>query len=147
VTLNVFLIGAGAGVVWLGMRMAHENAAARAGALVRASSDLPQPDRRNLRLMLRQAWRDVKAPGEQSRTLRIDAWGSLADPAANVVQIKQKLAQSRQIDLADRTSVEEKLVDYVAALPPADRKLFAAGMLRVLAPPKATPPPAAPAKP
>ena len=157
VTLNLFLIGAGGGVLWLGMRMARENAVMRAGALVRASRDLPQPDRRNMRLMLRQAWLAVKAPAEQSRALRLDAWGSIADPAATAAQIKQKLAQSRQLDLADRTTVEEKVVDYALALPPADRKIFADGMLRVLTPvravivkPPAPPPaiaPAAPAKP
>ena len=158
VTLNLFLIGAGAGVVALGARMARENAAARAGALVRATRDLPPADRRAMRQMLRQAWLDVKAPADQSRALRLDAWGSIADPAANAAVIKQKLAQSRQIDLANRAKVEETVVDYALALPPADRKLFAAGMVRVMTPPRpaapklpapsnaAAPPPVAPAK-
>lgn len=149
VTLNLFLIGAGAGVIALGVRMAHENAAARAGLLVRATRDLPQPDRRAMRQMLRQSWLDVKGPAEQSRLLRLDAWGSIADPAA-AATIKQKLAQSRALDLADRAKVEETVVDYALALPPADRKLFAAGMVRALTPPRApapAKPPAAPAKP
>lgn len=147
VTLNLFLIGAGLGVVWIGMRLAHENAVARSGALVRAIRDLPQPDRRKMRLMLRQAWLEVKGPSDQSRALRLDAWGSIADPSADPAQIKQKLAESCQLDVADRTIVEEKVVDYALALPPADRRIFAAGMLRVLTPPKAAVPPKPPAPP
>jgi uncharacterized membrane protein len=147
VTLNLFLIGAGAGVVWIGMRMARENAMARAGALVRATRDLPQADRHAMRQMLRQAWLEVKAPAEQSRALRLKAWGSIADPAANAAEIKQELAQSRQLDTADRTTVEEKVVDYALGLPPADRKIFADGMLRVLTPPRPANPPKPPAPP
>jgi uncharacterized membrane protein len=143
--LNLFLIGAAAGVVALGMRMARQNAAARAGALVRATGDLPQPERRNMRLMLRQAWIDVKPATEQSRALRLAGWGAIADPNADVGKIKLNLAASRQLDLASRTKVEEKVVDYAIALPPADRKLFAAGMQRVLTPPMATAKPPAPA--
>lgn len=143
--LNLFLIGAAAGVIALGARMAHENAAARTAVLVRATRDLPPADRRAMRQMLRQAWLDAKGPAEQSRALRLEAWGSIADPAADAARIKQELAQSRQIDLADRAKVEETVVDYALTLPPADRKLFAAGMVRAMTPPRAKP--AAPAKP
>jgi uncharacterized membrane protein len=145
--LNLFLIGAGVGVVALGMRMARQNAAARAGVLVRATRDLPQPDRRNMRQALRQAWLEIKPDTDQSRALRLDAWRAIADPKADAAQIKAKLAQSRQIDIADRAKVEEKMVDYALTLPPADRQIFANGMLRVLTPAATHKPPAANAAP
>ena len=144
VTLNLFLIGAAAGVIALGRSMARENAGARPGALVIATAGLPQPDRRNFRQMLRQTRAGVIADVGRSRSLRMDAWGAFADPKVDPVAIKAKLAQSRQIDTGVRATVEERLVDYVLGLPPADRAAFAAGMRRALTPPPAVaPPPAA----
>ncbi|MFI4935102.1 MAG: periplasmic heavy metal sensor [Caulobacterales bacterium] len=132
VALNLFLIGAAAGVVALGMQMGRQNAGARPGALVRATRDMPMPDRRNMRLMLRQAWIEERPSAQQSLALRLDAWGAVADPKADPAAIKAKLAQARQLDQTARTSVEERVVDYALSLPPADRAIFAAGMRRVL---------------
>lgn len=142
VTLNLFLIGAAAGVIALGRTMARENAGMRPGALMIATAGLPQPDRRNVRLMLRQTRAQVLADVGRSRMLRIDAWGALGDPKSDPAAIKAKLAQSRQIDTGVRATIEEKLVDYVEALPPADRAAFASGMRRVLKPPPPPQPPA-----
>jgi uncharacterized membrane protein len=145
VTLNLFLIGAAAGVIALGRSMARENGSVRPGALMIATAGLPQPDRRNFRLMLRQTRTNVAADVGRSRSLRIDAWGAFADPKADPAAIKTKLAQSRQIDTGVRASVEGKLVDYLESLPPADRAAFAAGMRRALSPaPAAAAPPSAP---
>jgi uncharacterized membrane protein len=137
VTLNLFLIGAAAGVIALGRSMARENAGVRPGALMIASAGLPQPDRRDFRQMLRQTRAAVIADVGRSRALRVDAWSALGDPKSDPAAIKAKLAQSRQIDTGVRATVEEKLVDYIERLPPADRAAFAAGMRRSLAPPPA----------
>jgi len=142
VALNLFLIGAAAGVIALGVRMAREGPGPRPGAFVRATRDLPEPDKRNFRQMLRGAWAQTQPAAEQSRRLRLEAWTALTDPKADAAVIKLELAQSRQLDLASRARVEEKIVDYVLTLPPADRARFVAGMQRVLTPPG--PPPAAP---
>ncbi len=132
--LNLFLIGAAAGVIALGLRMASQNPA-RPGALLRASRDLPQPDRRRLRASLAETWRGLRPDVERSRALRIAAWSALGDPKADPAAVKAQLAESRQIDQATRAKAEERLVDAVRALPPADRVLFAQGMRRVLTPP------------
>ena len=151
VVLNVFLVGAGAGVFALAMRMAHESAGPRPGALVRATRDLPMPDRVAMRQMLRGAWSQVRPASDQSRQLRLDAWGALADAKPDPALIKLKLSQSRQLDLTARTAVEEKVVDYVLGLPAADRAIVAAGLRRVFSPPPGAQPPSsnqlAPAKP
>jgi uncharacterized membrane protein len=134
IVLNLFLIGAGAGVIALGVRMAHETPAGarRPGALVTATEGLPQPDRRNMRLMMRDVLLQVKPDSDRSLALRRAAWGALADPQPDAAAINQKLAESRQADIAVRTRVEQSIVDYAARMPPADRAIFAAGMRRAL---------------
>ena len=134
VALNLFLIGAAAGVIALGTRMARETGA-RQGPLVIATRDLPQQDRRRFRQMLVAARAKVAADTEQSRDLRLSAWGAIADAKPDVAAIKAKLAQSRQLDIGVRSKVEEEIVDYAAALPQDDRTVFADGMRRVLPPP------------
>jgi uncharacterized membrane protein len=146
VAINLFLIGAAAGVIALGLRMARESPQ-RPGALLIATAQLPQPDRRNFRQMLVGVRGEIAADTAQSRDLRLAAWGALADPNPDVAAIKARLARSRQIDVGARAKVEEKIADYVAALPPAERTIFAAGMRRVLTAPAgaAAPPPQPPA--
>lgn len=139
--LNLFLIGAAAGVIALGLRMARENG--NPAALVVATRDLPQPDRRNFRQMLAGERAKTAADARRSRDLRVAGWSGLADPKPDTSAIKFELAQSRQIDVGVRTNVEEKIVDYVAALPPNDRAIFAAGMRQALTP-RGAPPAAAP---
>ena len=128
--LNLFLIGAAAGVIALGLRMARENGAPN--PLAAATRDLPQPDRRQFRQML-VAERSAVAPdARRSRDLRAAAWSALANPSPDVAAVKSELAQSRTIDIGVRTRVEERVVDYVAGLSPRDRAIFAAGMRKAL---------------
>jgi uncharacterized membrane protein len=132
--LNLFLIGAGAGVIALGVRMAKAQPPRPVGALFWATEGLPQPDRRAMRMMLRDLREQVKGDTDRSAALRIDAWNGLAAPTPDTAAINQKLAESRQIDIAVRARVEQSLVDYAVRLPPADRAILAAGMRQVLAP-------------
>jgi uncharacterized membrane protein len=132
VVLNLFLIGAGAGVIALGARMAHDSGAARPGALFWATQRLPQPARANLRAVLRGVRDQLGQNTAQSRTLRLQAWGSVADPKPDVAAIKQALAQSRQLDIAARTKVEESIVDFAMTLPPAERAALSAGFRQEL---------------
>src|SRR5215469_8858251 len=132
--VNLFLIGAAAGVIALGVRMAHDNARPRPGVFGRALGDLPESQRSAMRQMLRDAWGQARGSVQQSRRLRLDAWGALGEAKPDPAVIKRELAQSRQLDSAARSSVEEKVVDYVLTLAPDDRARFAAGMRRVLTP-------------
>jgi uncharacterized membrane protein len=131
--LNLFLVGAFVGAIALGLRMARENGAP--GALAVATRDLPQPDRRNFRQMLAGERAAAASDVQRSRDLRAAAWGALAEAKPDTAAIKSQLAQSRQIDLAVRTRVEERIVDYAAGLSGADRATFAAGMRKALTPP------------
>jgi uncharacterized membrane protein len=136
--VNLFLIGAAAGVIALGLRMAHQNALMRPGALVRATRELPQPDRRQFRMMLADEWRSAIPDLERGRVLRTNAWAALADAKPDGAAIKAGLAQSRQIDVSLWAKVEERVVDYALALPQSDRAIFAQGMRRALTEPGAT---------
>ena len=142
VAINLFLIGAGAGVIALGARMAHNAPPLRVGALTWATDGLPQPDRRQMRQMVRDARNTVRADTERSLALRTAAWDGLTAPQPDAAAIEAKLAASRQIDIAIRTRVERQIVDYAVRMPPADRAIFAAGIRRVLSP--GASPPAAP---
>ena len=145
VALNLFLIGAAAAVIALSARLAHAPPPLRAGALYWATDGLPQPDRRQMRLMLLDLRDEVQPDTNRSLALRAAAWDGLNAPAPDAAAIKAKLSASRQIDIGIRTRVEEKIVDYAVRLPPADRATLAAGMRRVLTP--RTPAVAAPATP
>jgi uncharacterized membrane protein len=133
--LNLFLVGAGAGILGLGLRMARENAGARPAALFWATQAMSQPARHDTRRMLLSLRDQVRPDVQQSRALRGQAWSALGAATPDPAAIKQTLAQSRQIDLAVRTRVEEAIVDRVAALPRPDRAAYAAGMSRELAAP------------
>jgi uncharacterized membrane protein len=142
VAINLFFIGAAAGVIALGMRMAKQGGP-RPGTFLIATQALPDADRRAMRLMMRQA-RDATLPDiDRSLAVRAAAWGSLGDAKPDTTQIKQQLAQGRALDIAVRTRVEEQIVDYAAGLSPADRAIFAAGMRRALRPPADQPSPPA----
>jgi|HubBroStandDraft_1064217.scaffolds.fasta_scaffold26112_1 uncharacterized membrane protein len=141
--VNLFLIGAVAGVIALGANLAKQSIVApRVGTFVIATEALPQPDRRNFRQMLLGVRMDARPETDKSLALRTGAWGAIADAKPDVAAIEQKLAQSRTIDIASRATAEEKVVSYAAGLPQPDRSSFAAGMIRALTPP---PRPTAPA--
>jgi uncharacterized membrane protein len=128
VALNLFLIGAGAGVIALGVRMARESGAARPGAMFWATQRLPQPARANIRAMLRDVHDQLGPDTLRSRALRLQAWGAVAAPQPDPVAIKQSLAQARQIDIGARTKVEESIVDFALKLPPPQRAALSAGL-------------------
>lgn len=134
VAINLFLVGAAAGVIALGARIAAHRPPVRAGALFWATERLPQPDRRQMRQMLRDARAEVQADADRSIALRTAAWDALNTPNPDAAAINAKLAESRQADIGIRARVEQRLVDYAVRLPPADRAIFAAGMRRALTP-------------
>jgi uncharacterized membrane protein len=135
VALNLFLIGAGAGIVALGLHIARENAGSRPAVFFWATQRMAQPARHDTRRMLLGLRDQVRPDVERSRALRLQAWSGLAAARPDVAAIKQALAQSRQIDSGVRQRVEEQIVDHIAQLQPADRAAYANGMNRELAAP------------
>lgn len=136
VALNLFLVGAGVGILALGLRIARENAAVRPAAYFWATEGMSQPARRDTRRMLVALRDEVRPDIERSRALRLQAWGGLAAAKPDAAAIKAALAQGRQVDVAVRARVEDGIVDHVARLPQPDRAAYAAGIGRELTAPR-----------
>jgi len=137
VALNLFLVGAGAGIVALGLSIARENAGARPAAFFWATARMSQPARRDTRSMLLALRDQVQPEVQRSRALRLQGWSGLSVPKPDTAAIKGALAQSRQIDISVRAKVEAGIIDHVAQLPQADRAAYAAGISREInTPPK-----------
>jgi uncharacterized membrane protein len=132
VALNLFLVGAGAGIVALGLSIAQQSAGGRPGVFFWATNGLPQPSRHKVRSWLASEREQIRPDVERSFAVRVQAWDGLAAAKPDPAAIKQGLAQGRQLDLTVRSKVEDGVVDQVAALPPAERTAFAAGMHKAL---------------
>ncbi len=117
VALNLFLVGAGVGILALGLRIARENAIVRPAAFFWATEAMSQPARRDTRRMLVAMRDQVRPDVERSRALRLQAWSGLGAARPDAAAIKAGLAQGRQIDVAVRGKVEDAIVDRVAQLP------------------------------
>src|SRR5271154_60044 len=102
VALNLFLVGAGAGIVALGLSIARENAGARPAAFFWATARMSQPARRDTRSMLLALRDQVQPEVQRSRALRLQGWSGLSVPKPDTAAIKGALAQSRQIDISVR---------------------------------------------
>ncbi len=128
--LNLFLIGAAAGVLALGARMARDRPQGGGpppggmGQLARATMVLPPAERQAFRQALRREGESMRPQGEANRRARQEAWlvGDRDNYDANAV--KAALARARVGDQAARARVEEKVVDLASALPPPQRRAF-----------------------
>ncbi|HEY5072498.1 MAG TPA: periplasmic heavy metal sensor [Caulobacteraceae bacterium] len=143
VALNLFLIGAGAGVLGFAAKMAHERPAPRA-AMRAAAASLDGQQRAAFVRMLRQEGRKVRAANAQARALRLQAWEGLNASTFDPEGAKALLARARAINLASRTEVEDATMAFAAGLPAGQRASFGAAVRGaiVAAGPVAAPPPA-----
>jgi uncharacterized membrane protein len=128
--LNLFLIGADAGVIALGVRMAREGSGVHPAFFFRATQQLSQPARRDFRRMLIGLGDEVRPALVQSRAERLQAWNGLTAAQPDTAAIKQSLAQSRAADIAVRAKVEEAIVERAARLPQAERLRLVDGFRR-----------------
>lgn len=128
--VNVFLIGAVVGGLVVGQRVHHQRPAmARGGQpLWAAANQLPPEQRRAYRRLLRGEAGEVRAGMSEVRAARVEAWRGLAagDPAA----VKQELNAVRAREMAIRSGVEERIVDFAAGLSPVERARLVEGLTR-----------------
>lgn len=132
VALNLFLLGAGAAVVVIGAKVAHQRAQMAATrplpALRRAAMALPADQRRTFVGAVRTAAQSQRANNQQARALRDEAWTSLGGATVDTAAIKAKLGQARTIETGVREKIEDALVDTTAALPQAQRAAVGAAL-------------------
>jgi len=118
--LNLFLLSAGAALVW---RWAHGFGAG--GWRGRAVEVLAPEHRRPFRQAMRQTVlgsRDLLAEG---RNARADAAAHFVEPAFDAAKIKADLARARAADVALRGRIEERVVDFAGNLPVEERARLA----------------------
>ena len=142
--LNLFLIGAAAGVVALGARIVHESGGRAAvrpmAALRRGAAALTPAERQAFRVTLRAAVLTSRPDIHQARELRREVWGSIGEAAFDPAAAKAKLEQARGLDLKSRTRIEDAVVDFTSALPAADRAKFGAAVRTAMPDGPAAPP-------
>jgi uncharacterized membrane protein len=129
--LNLFLVGALAGVVGMGLRMSHAHSAARP-LLGTAAMSLTPSDRAKLMTNLRSQAATVRPLNAEARGLRRDAWAALGEPTLNPNAVKDALAKARGLDQQARGAVEDSVVDFAAALPAGERGAFGQAMARAM---------------
>lgn len=130
--VNLFLVGALAGGLVIGQRMHGERPPpmqrGMAQPLWRAGDALPPESAMAYRQALRGAGPELRDAMRSARAERAEAWKSLAaepfDPAAT----KRRLADIRGREADARGRIEERIVDYAAGLPAADRAALARGL-------------------
>ncbi len=129
--LNVFLIGAGAGMLALGGRTAHDRPAA---PLRRAAMTFSPAYRKAFFGLLRGEARSVRAAVLRARSLRRAAWESLASADFNPTSAAASLRQARLMDARSRGQLEDAVIAFAAAIPPAQRAGFGLVMSRAVRP-------------
>jgi uncharacterized membrane protein len=145
--LNLFLLGAGAAVIVIGARVAHQRAEVAASrpvpALRRAALALPPEQRRAFVGAVRSVAQAQRPGAQQARALRGAAWDSLATTQVDAAAIKAELNQARTLEVGARAKIEDTMVDFAVTLPQPQRAAVAGAMR----PPLAGAPPRAAAKP
>lgn len=128
VILNVFILGAAAGVLLGHVIGSGRLGAGQRGRLVVAADKLAPPDRAAFLEMLRdqaQAEGPVLLDARQARRAAVAA---LNAPRFDRVAAGAALDRARADDIAVRTKIENAVLDFAAGLMPRGRAALAAGL-------------------
>lgn len=132
VALNLFVIGAVVGGVVVGHRLREAApASARPRQPLWAAADaLPAEHRRAYRQMLRGEAMGVGDQLRQARRARREAWTQLGADPLDRPAVARRLSEARALEMTARGGVEDRIVDFAADLPPAERAALAQGLAR-----------------
>jgi uncharacterized membrane protein len=119
--LNLFLIGAVVGVGAMGLRPPHRPEARSGPGMAAAAEALSPEQRMAWRTMLREQARVSGPKLREARIARRTAWRRVAEEPMDTQAILADLARSRTIEQAERTAMDQRMVEFAAALPLADR--------------------------
>ncbi|MFD2052671.1 periplasmic heavy metal sensor [Mesorhizobium calcicola] len=139
VVLNVFLAGALAGgAIWI------RSGKGQPYSLEAAGGRLPEQDR----TMFRKALRDVRRESQQGildgQQARREAADLLQQPVLDTTALSAALERARNADVAVRTRLEQRIVEFAAASSAEGRSVLAEGLTkragpRLFAVPKKSP--------
>ncbi|WP_267549027.1 periplasmic heavy metal sensor [Rhizobium rhizogenes] len=124
--LNTFLIGAlaGGGLTWI------RNSRPGAGIMPLGGEQLPSSQRKALRAALNEARRDERQTILEAQQAKIDAASLLGQPVLDAEALSAALARARNADVALRTKVEQRAVDFAATLSYDERRALAESLIR-----------------
>ncbi|MEW6437977.1 MAG: periplasmic heavy metal sensor [Pseudomonadota bacterium] len=126
IVLNVFLLGALiGGTVWLELSKPRP-----AGTLQAVIQQLPEPELSDLHHALRDVRRDLRQTMLEGRQARRDAADLLQQPKLDTVALLAALDRARTADIAIRTKLEQRIVEFAATSSPQIRQLLAEGLVR-----------------
>lgn len=128
--VNLFLMGAVVGGLVIGGRMkGPPRMEMRGGPPLWSAADALPPARRDAyRATLRAETRAAAASFRQARQARREAWSTLAAEPLDKAATLRALNQAHEQELSARATVEAKVVDFAAGLPPAERVALAKGL-------------------
>jgi uncharacterized membrane protein len=133
VALNLFGIGAVVGGFVIAHRL-HEMAPQRApvgqGPLWAAADALPPEHRDAYHDLLRGQALTVGQQVRQARQARRQAWAGLMAEPFDAKGTAKNLADARALEIQARGEVEQKIVEFAATLPAAERAELAQGLGR-----------------
>jgi uncharacterized membrane protein len=126
VVLNVFLAGALAGgAVWI-----RSGKSGQGYSLEAAGGRLPDQQRMLFRKALREVRResrDIILDGQQARREAADL---LRQPVVDTAALSAALERARNADIAVRTRLEQRIIEFAAAGSAEDRSVLAEGLAR-----------------
>ncbi|MEI9420364.1 periplasmic heavy metal sensor [Mesorhizobium sp. Cs1299R1N1] len=136
VVLNVFLAGALAGgAVWI-----RSGKSGQGYSLEAAGGRLPDQERMLFRKALREVRRESRQVILDGQQARREAADLLRQPVVDTAALSAALERARNADIAVRTRLEQRIIEFAAAGSAADRAVLAEGLARRAGPqPKAEP--------
>lgn len=118
--LNLFVLGAAAGVYLLGPRL-HGPPRGGGPAMMAAAAALPEGQRAAYREALRAEAVRVGPQLRQARQVRREAWTRLGADSVDMAGISADLDRARALELQARADVDRVILGFAAKLPAADR--------------------------
>ncbi|MER8809648.1 periplasmic heavy metal sensor [Mesorhizobium australicum] len=126
VVLNVFLAGALAGgAVWI-----RSGKPGQGYSLEAAGSRLPDQERVLFRKALREVRRESRQVILDGQQARREAADLLRQPVLDTTALAAALERARNADIAVRTRLEQRIVEFATAGSAADRAVLADGLAR-----------------
>jgi len=121
--LNLFVLGAAAGVFLFAPRMHGHRFEARGGgpAMMAAAAALPDDQRARYQEALRSEAMRVGPQLREARQIRREAWARLAADPVDASAITTDLDRSRALETQARAEVDHAILGFAVKLPAAER--------------------------
>lgn len=124
--LNLFILGAVAGALFLGDRFHRPRPFVRgAPPMFAAAAMLPQAEQSAYEDALRSAAGVAGPKLRQAREIRRDAWVRMGADPVDAAAVTADLDRARGLEAQAREDVDHRIVDFAAHLPAADRSRLA----------------------